>query len=80
MAEKNKPVKTYNYRGVNLSVFENKITKDGEERKINTYVVSRMYKDAKTEEIKFTNQFNELDLLKLKEVLDRATKDIVISK
>ena len=70
-ADGNKPLKIYREGNSKIVVWENK----GQDDKIwLNYQVEKEYK--KDEEIKYSNKFNEKELLDLKKALDQAVADI----
>lgn len=71
MKQGNKPFKIYREGNSKIVVWENK----GQDDKIwYNYQVEKEYK--KDDEIKYSNKFNEKELIDLKKVLDQAVTEI----
>lgn len=67
----NKPYKVYRTGYIAVSVFKN-------DNDYFNFVVSRSYKDDDSGEIKYTNSFNESDLVVLSAMLKKIVSELII--
>lgn len=73
-----KPTKKYKAGGIQVSVFENSVEKDGRKMVFKTLAIQRSYKDKNNEWVNETINLNSRDCPKLLIAVGQAFKDIIL--